>query len=74
LLIKVAAGQDWTSAILDTIPMRKGAKAKTTNGKEVQEVEQEQRVEQTEEKLEAELKNTSIVDIKPETKLDSLDS
>jgi len=54
--------------------MRKGAKAKTTNGKEVQEVEQEQRVEQTEEKLEAELKNTSIVDIKPETKLDSLDS
>ncbi|XP_017093110.2 tRNA methyltransferase 10 homolog A [Drosophila bipectinata] len=28
LLTKVAAGQDWTTAILDTIPVRKGAKAK----------------------------------------------
>ncbi|KAH8419807.1 hypothetical protein KR009_002720 [Drosophila setifemur] len=41
LLTKVAAGQDWTAAILDTIPMRKGAKAKGSNqAKEDQEPEQ----------------------------------
>ncbi|XP_017146111.1 tRNA methyltransferase 10 homolog A [Drosophila miranda] len=34
LLNKVAAGQDWTSAILETIPLRKGAKAKTTTNEQ----------------------------------------
>ncbi|ALC42742.1 CG14618 [Drosophila busckii] len=33
LLTRVAAGQDWTQAILGTIPPRKGAKAKNDNAK-----------------------------------------
>ncbi|XP_017060559.1 tRNA methyltransferase 10 homolog A [Drosophila ficusphila] len=57
LLTKVAAGQDWTSAILNTIPMRKGAKAKGSNGKEqevqLSEQDQDQKIEQAEDKLEA---------------------
>ncbi|XP_016999317.2 tRNA methyltransferase 10 homolog A [Drosophila takahashii] len=83
LLIKVAAGQDWTSAILDTIPMRKGAKAKATNERKEQEIEvlgrrqdleQGPVLEQREEKLEAEPKKPSAAAIEPETKCQPLDS
>ncbi|XP_017029872.1 tRNA methyltransferase 10 homolog A [Drosophila kikkawai] len=65
LLSKVAAGQDWTKAILDTIPLRKGAKAKATNGKEAeddQEVEEE--LESVEEKLEQLEKQEEQVEVK----------
>ncbi|EDW53794.1 tRNA methyltransferase 10 homolog A [Drosophila sechellia] len=56
LLTKVAAGQDWTAAILDTIPMRKGAKAKITDKKEGlgQDLELNHNLEQQDEKQEAE--------------------
>ncbi|EDX18557.1 GD17543 [Drosophila simulans] len=56
LLTKVAAGQDWTAAILDTIPMRKGAKAKITDKKEGlgQDLELNHNLEQQDKKQEAE--------------------
>lgn len=41
LLTRVAAGQDWTQAILETVPQRKGAKAKdnsSSTGKDDQQV------------------------------------
>ncbi|XP_017119433.1 tRNA methyltransferase 10 homolog A [Drosophila elegans] len=66
LLTKVASGQDWTTAILDTIPMRKGAKAKVINGEE-QQVEQSQRLENPEEQLEAEPSEPSPAAISSET-------
>ncbi|EDW01196.1 tRNA methyltransferase 10 homolog A [Drosophila grimshawi] len=53
LLTRVAAGQDWTQAILETIPQRKGAKAKesnTTIAKEEQLEPCEQQLELVEEK------------------------
>ncbi|KAH8289603.1 hypothetical protein KR054_007968 [Drosophila jambulina] len=46
LLSKVAAGQDWTTAILETIPLRKGAKAKAkAKAEDSEEEEQEQEKE-----------------------------
>ncbi|KAH8286627.1 hypothetical protein KR018_002453 [Drosophila ironensis] len=52
LLTKVAAGQDWTSAILGTIPLRKGAKAKgdkTTEGSQEQMEAEQQQLEEEQE-------------------------
>ncbi|KAH8250565.1 hypothetical protein KR038_007125, partial [Drosophila bunnanda] len=46
LLSKVAAGQDWTTAILDTIPLRKGAKAKAPQGKDALENNEEVKQEE----------------------------
>ncbi|XP_020803675.1 tRNA methyltransferase 10 homolog A [Drosophila serrata] len=63
LLSKVAAGQDWTTAILETIPLRKGAKAKVPQGKEAEEKdtremehqeEQEDQVKESQEEPEPE--------------------
>ncbi|XP_017078402.1 tRNA methyltransferase 10 homolog A [Drosophila eugracilis] len=74
LLTKVAAGQDWTSAILDTIPTRKGAKAKNTNRKETkdQDGEPSQILRQTDDKLEA--FPNELGTKKSETETQSLDS
>ncbi|XP_039497736.1 tRNA methyltransferase 10 homolog A [Drosophila santomea] len=70
LLTKVAAGQDWTAAILDTIPMRKGAKAKITEKKD----EPCQDLEQKDEKPDAESKKPTETAIESEIESHSLDS
>ncbi|XP_043659147.1 tRNA methyltransferase 10 homolog A [Drosophila teissieri] len=70
LLTKVAAGQDWTAAILDTIPMRKGAKAKITEKKD----EPGQDLEQKDEKQEAESRNPTETAIEFEIESHTLDS
>lgn len=49
LLTRVAAGQDWTQAILETIPQRKGAKAKISLGTNAQLKEEKPREPQEDE-------------------------
>ncbi|KAH8244829.1 hypothetical protein KR032_001167, partial [Drosophila birchii] len=51
LLSKVAAGQDWTAAILDTIPLRKGAKAKAPKDKEATDHDEEVKQEEHEKQV-----------------------
>ncbi|EDV47653.1 tRNA methyltransferase 10 homolog A [Drosophila erecta] len=76
LLTKVAAGQDWTAAILDTIPMRKGAKAKITEKKDEQgqDLEASHYTEQQDEKQEAESEKPSVTAIESEVESHALDS
>ncbi|KAL7735902.1 hypothetical protein ACLKA6_002352 [Drosophila palustris] len=59
LLTRVAAGQDWTEAILETVPQRKGAKAKNTKESSTK-TEQESFDEQEEEEQEENEKEPSL--------------
>lgn len=71
LLTKVAAGQDWTTAILETIPMRKGAKAKITDKKEPNHCLEQQDEKQ---KQEAESDKPTLTAVESEIESHSLDS